>query len=229
MSFTTFLSNPKSYLALHQMEVRSDNNVLLAMNAGPENPLLGSMKSQEWSQKPGGPFLTMMKMIPHGQPVTKSLADQARIQLARLPGVSPVNIMYQTFQSAADIGFRWLQFKENFCTYMSMDAAATFFITGPLSGCTIAAGLANDGVTVVVLHANCNKASGQAARITQAQMLAEVAKDKMNATAGRLSEALYHRDYDGLGFVFGRKIGATSHWKFYAYGMDSGVKKIGEI
>jgi len=229
MSFNTFLADPKGYLALHQMEVRSDNSVPNAMTAGAEETCLGSLKAQQWSQKAGGPFLTMMKMIPYGQPVTKSLADRLRTQAARLPGVAAVNAVYQTFPSGADLGFRWLQFKENFCTYMTMDAAATFFVTGPLSGCTIAVGFANDGVTVVLLHANCNKASGTAARMTQAQMIAEVAKAKLNATAGRLSEALYRRDYEGLGFVFGRKLGATPHWKFYAYGMNSGVKKIGQI
>lgn len=228
MSFASFLADPKGYLALHQMEVRSDNSVSNAMKAGPENICAGTMKSQEWSQKLTGPYLTMMKMVPHGQAVTKSLGQTLRIQAARLPGVSAVHIMYQTFPSNADLGFRWLQFKENFCTYMTLDPAAGFFITGPLSGCTISAGLANDGATAVVLHANCNRASGTAARMTQAQMIAEVAKTKLNATAGKLSEALYVRDYQGLGFVFGRRLGTTPHWKFYAYGMNSGLKKIGE-
>ena len=228
MSFDTFMADPKTYLSGHSVLVRSDNSVLQAMTAAaPVDCLSTTLKSQRWSQKPGGPFLTMMHLIAHGAPVRGSFFKAVGVQVGKLPFQKLSERTYQVFSNGnIDKGFRWLQFVENTCTYMQVDAAATLVMTGPLSGCTVAFGLDNGG-TPLMLHANCNRAAGPAARMQQAHMIIDVCQNQAAANAGHLAHAEYGTDYAGMGFVFARRSGTG--WKVYAYGTESGLQKVGEV
>lgn len=225
MSFETFMREPKAYLANHDVRVGSNASILQLMNAGAAEAIPGG-QAQQWSSKPGK-WVTMIRSLTMQENLTKTFADKLRIQAAKLPLVPKVGRTFVTMESPADIGFRWLQFVENHCTYMTIDGAASFAITGPLTGCTIAVGRSRTG-QLVLLHANCNTQHGEGARATQWNMLSHVASRKLDTAPTSLFECRYTRDYSGMGFVFGRAR-QGGQWKFYGYGSDSGTRKFAEL
>jgi hypothetical protein len=134
-------------------------------------------------------------------------------------GISgPIHRTFQPIASGNDVGLRYLPFRENHITYMALDRAARFFLTGPLSGCTVA--VAKHNGVLWTFHSNDNVGAGAAARNTQAQSIREVREGLMiPGNAVHLCE--YQTAYDGLGFVFG-KADDAGRWKFYAHATSVG-------
>jgi hypothetical protein len=113
---------------------------------------------------------------------------------------------------ANDLGIRYLPWKADACTYMSLDPAARTFFTGPLSGCSIFLGTDTHG-TWWAFHANRNNQPGHDNAALKNSMVFRTI-DTLPAGVTLYHEARYKRDYRYLGFVFGmiRK----GEWKFYA-------------
>jgi hypothetical protein len=228
LSVQHFMTDPKGYLSFHKVSVANNASINGAMTPGPVADCVGTeLKMQRWTQRPAGGFLTLIHSMRHNENTAETVMGRMRSQLARLPGARPLDRQFVLFPSDVDIGFRWLPFVENTVSYADFPGAGVrFVLTGPLSGCTVAVGVS--GGAPVMLHANCNRASGDAARVNQAQMIAVAARSGLGISAGTLADAVYKRDYNGFGFVFGRRVGVAG-WKFYAYGTDTGCRKLGEF
>lgn len=129
----------------------------------------------------------------------------------------------------ADNGLRYLPFRVNHVTYMQMDAAANFCITGPLTGCTVAAGQDAAG-NVWFFHSNNNTLVGAVARASQRTMLLAAAA-AAGVPAANLRWCTMTQQYQGMAFVFGKK-SAGNVWKFYVIDQDinrSATNKFGQI
>lgn len=231
-SFRHFMADPAGYVGFHTVTVGSNNAVIQAMTAAaPENCIGADLRSQLWTPRTVAPpavvYLDMVHMIGVGDNPAQTNWGRFKSQLAKLPGVAKPGRQFALMPRADDIGFRWLQFVENTCTYMQIDPAAQFIITGPLSGCTIAAGMSMTGQRWL-LHANCNRVQGEGARTNQEAMLTQVCRTRTNIAPAARRDAVYGRDYNGMGFVFGKRL-AGGAWAFYAYGSESGVRKFGEF
>lgn len=110
----------------------------------------------------------------------------------------------------ADLGIRFLPWNPNTVTYMTLDAGAQTFFTGPLSGCSIFVGQAGGQWTI--FHANRNNAGGVGNSAMKASMTTDVIT-RLPAPIPIQHSAIYQRDYHDLGFVFGQIKGGQ--WKFY--------------
>jgi len=113
-------------------------------------------------------------------------------------------------QGALDLGIRYLPWKANAVTYMSIDNAAKTFFTGPLSGCSIFIGTI--GATYWVFHANRNSTGAPNPAIKAAMM--NSVNITLPAQVQLVHQAIYGTDYTDFGFVFGQK--SSGNWKFYA-------------
>lgn len=120
----------------------------------------------------------------------------------------------------ADLGIRYLPWKENCVTYMALDANARTFFTGPLSGCCIYMGQAVDG-TWYAFHANRNNSGGSNNSAIKASMTTNVIT-RMGVSVRIKKFAIYGRHYSDFGFVFGQKKRGT--WLFYAADTALGSK-----
>lgn len=116
-------------------------------------------------------------------------------------------------------GIRFLPWVANGASYMSLDASARKFFTGPLSGCSIY--IVEDTATQALwaLHVNRNDVAGQNNQAIKHAMMADTCFSDMGIGARIRYEALYQREYLDNGFVFGEKTGNL--WKFYAVDTSS--------
>lgn len=212
MGFQSFMADPKAYLGHHRVEVRDAPASALASVAGAAAPLPNGKQAMAFTQSPNN-FITMIHTVGMGHPVHSSNWTQFKA----VTGIS--NRIYRVFQPLAangDIGFRYLPFRANHCTSMILDPNATFFITGPLTGCTV--GTIRYNGSPYVFHSNDNVGTGAAARATQRTSIQQsLPNPNIPMRAVRLCE--YQTHYHGMGFVFGRLRGGN--WKFYAHATDT--------
>jgi hypothetical protein len=218
MSFEAFMEDPKAYASTHELFIGN------SLNAG------GSVAAQPLAVNPAGghslqfrragPNITMVDM----QGRTSSTVGA----IARGIGVAPrVRRDFVVAASGVDVGLRFLPYRQGHVTYMSIDAMGTFFITGPLTGCTVAvARLAGrlwtfHSFAPVGIH-------GVAARLTQRQMVNHLAAGLAGAAVPVVHFAENTLQYTGQGFVLGRRRPA-GNWKFYAYGSASGMQRICDL
>lgn len=110
----------------------------------------------------------------------------------------------------ADQGIRFLPWKADTVTYMTLDAGATTFFTGPLSGCSIFMAKSGAGQWTV-FHANRNNSPDATGAIKSAMTMDVITR--LPATVPVVHSAIYGTDYKDFGFVFGRLVGG--HWRFY--------------
>ena len=224
MTFAHFRNDPKGYSKSHQMYLNNSDTGANSMTAAPAAAVAGGNNSQlfTWNNQVISmdrdidfqPAPTRSEKVGMFFGVTKPRRDCSIIALA--PGT-------------ADNGLRYLPFRVNHVTYMQMDAAATFCVTGPLTGCTVAAGKDAAG-NLWFFHSNDNALAGVAARASQQVMLHAAA-----ATAGvpiaNLRWCTMTQQYHGMAFVFGKK-SAGDIWKFYVVDHDinhSATNKFAQI
>lgn len=218
MAFTHFLQNPKSYLRTHQVFIGNSFNAGGSVAPLAAAALIGGGHSMQFNLNPAA-FITMTDTnITHVSSklgaIARGLGLAPRVRRDFTVAVNP----------AGDIGFRFLPYRQGHVTYMSLGAAATFFITGPLTGCTVGAGSLGGNIWTFHSYAPAG-IHGAAARDQQSLMIDEVG-NTLGLNAIHLAEN--GTDYNGQGFVFGR-LRPNGIWKFYAYGSASGVRKICEL
>jgi len=209
MSFTAFMANPKAYLRTHRVFVHSTPAGENSVTAGAAVVNAAGGNSMQFTLHAGN----HSRMDIGANQGTAGFNIIARA--ARRVGIgSWARRDYTLVANPGDLGFRYLPYRPNHVTYMSLDAAATFCLTGPLTGCTIAAARDAAG-TVWFLHANRNNIGGVvAARLPKRTMI-------LNVTAGlgilpanvTLCEYGAGFQYDGMGFVFG-KLRGNGDWRF---------------
>jgi hypothetical protein len=214
MAFADFMADPKGYLRTHQIFIGN------SLNAG------GSVTAQAQVVNASGGFSREFRRAGANITMTAANGQQSSTMgnAVRTIGIAPVvRRDFTIAPSATDVGFRFLPYRQGEVTYMALDAMAQFFITGPLTGCTVAMG--RRGGRLYTFHSFAPVGvHGPAARTAQTNMV-----NTIGATlgAGNMLFAENTIAYNGQGFVFGRARGSA--WKFYAYGSASGVHKIGEL
>ncbi len=125
-----------------------------------------------------------------------------------------------------DPGARFLPWEPGKCTYMTLDPAAKFVVTGPLSGCNIF--YAGDPRTPMFFHTNSNDTGGlaegnQKKRKWVLDVLSAECKAQGAKAPGVVIGSLERQQYatQGFGgFVFGFKKNGV--WAFYFYGTGIG-------
>ena len=213
MGFAEFMNNPKAYLGHHRALIQDAPASANACIGGAAVVLGNGRRRMQYTQHAAN-YISMIHVVGHGQRIHSTKWQSFK---AGLPLTNRINRTFNPIASAADVGFRYLPFRENHCTYTTLDAAATFFITGPLTGCTIAT--LRHGGAVWVFHSNDNMNAGAAARLVQRGSIQEVCNHHALPYAN-VEFCEYGTEYDGFGFVFGRRRGGGV-WKFYAHATDA--------
>ncbi|MBC8443095.1 hypothetical protein H8D79_00060 [PVC group bacterium] len=218
MSFAAFMKNPLAYVKTHRVFVA--NSDLAEGSVTPQAPvgILGGGMSVEFVVHAAHPISMMITGNTQKQRA-KNIFERA----ARRIGVgSWARRDYGVCTSTGDVGFRYLPYRPNSVTYMALDGNARFCLTGPLTGCTVGAG--SDGAgNVWFFHSNRNDLGAvAAARIPKRLMLNAVAANQGIAHADiALCEYGPNLQYDGLGFVFGKRQ-TNGEWRFYAHATGVG-------
>lgn len=225
MAFNHFKNDPKGYSRCHKMFLNnSDTGAGSTTHAAPVAVAGGNHRQLfTWN----GTHITLSRDL------TTQPAPNKKQKIGMALGLSSPRRDYSVAALGAGPGhangFRYLPFRANHVTYMQMDAAADFCITGPLTGCTVAAGKDAAG-TVWFFHANENNAHGAAARLSQNNMILAAAA-AAGVPAGNLVTCVMTVNYNGMAFVFGRQKPGNV-WKFYVVDRDFGggtTNKFGQI
>lgn len=215
MPFTQFQSNPKSYAKSHQMFLNNSDTGDGSMTAGAAQVIPAGNHGIQFTRN--GTVIELQRNM-----VAQPLPD-AKQKIGMFFGATKPRRDYNVHALApgtADNGFRYLPFRQNHVTYMQLDGAATLCATGPLTGCTVAAG--RDGANNVwFFHANENNAHGAAARASQYAMTAWAA-GQAGVPLLNLRWCIMQTDYTGMAFVFGRQR-AGGRWKFYVVDQSPGA------
>lgn len=223
MAFNHFKSDPKGYSRCHKMFLsNSDTGAGSTTHAAPV-AVAGGKHRQLFTWNGTNITLTRCLVV---QPV---LGKKQKVAMAFGLSTPRRDYSVAALGGGPANGFRYLPFRANHVTYMQMDAAADFCITGPLTGCTVAAGKDAAG-TVWFFHANENNAHGAAARLTQTNMI-HAAAGVAGVPLGNLVTCELTVDYNGMAFVFGRQKPGNV-WKFYVVDQDYGggvTNKFGQI
>ena len=218
MPFTSFLADPKAYLNTHHVLLANSDDGAGTITVGAAAAAVGGHHGirMTWNGTTHG--LTRTQPVGGGGVgVAAALPGKMDLFKAKV-GLSPKitrNYWVESLGAAADNGFRYLPFRQNHVTYMQMDAAATFCLTGPLTGCTVAAGRTGAG-SVWFYHSNDNTNHGNAARAIQRNLLvwAGGVPTGVGILNMQLCEMTHH--YTDMAFVFGRRRGG-GRWKFYVH------------
>src|SRR5262245_43470486 len=224
MGFDTFRDEPKSYLQTHTVLIQQHPVVMTPLTATPPAGIPTGGTAQRFTHNTGQ-FVTMVHSYPLGATATVAAEKKWYNVVGRELGVRPkASRTFTAIPSAVDTGLRFLPYNPGHVTYMPMDAAATFAITGPLTGCTVAAGETPAGVVYFFHSFTHGLLEGVLARTAQRQMISYV-QAQLGIHLCHIAENTVH--YDGQGFAFGRlRHGA---WKFYVYGTASGLAKFAEL
>ncbi len=236
MSFQAFLNDPKGYLQTHEMYVSNGAASTQVMTFDPPAPIVGGLQRLHWHQRGAGPFPTMAQLIDAGANFApapnapKGFGTKLMDVVRHAPLVNRKRIQYTIATSHNETNFRYLPFNPDHVTYMRINPPATFCLTGPLTGCTIAIVRGGAG-SLWLLHGNDNRVAGAAARASQWAGITDVITNRIGVPIGGAQECRYTRDYDGFGFVFGHLRGNV--WKFYSHATSQGgvttTRKWGEI
>lgn len=207
MSIDTFVRNPLAYTKGHIVQFSHQAAATSAAAAGMNcthtmNHWSGDWTAEEYQMIPGQYTAFEFQEGYNAQTGARSRIGKSSRDMH--------SIMCKTVNN--DLGIRFLPWKANCVTYMALDANATRFFTGPLSGCCIYMGQ-NAGGTYYVFHSNRNNAGGVNNSAIKASMTADVIT-RMVAPVKITKFAVYGQHYSDFGFVFGVRSG--TRWRFYA-------------
>ncbi len=223
MTFTHFKNSPEGYSKSHKMYLSNSDTGAGSMKTGTAVPIAGGKHRQL--------FTWNNTVITLDRNMIKQPEPSKREKIGMFFGIKKPRRDYAVKSlpsGTTDNGFRYLPFRENTVTYMQMDGAANFCITGPLTGCTIVAGKDATG-NVWLFHANDNTAHGDIARTNQKAMLLNAAKT-VSIPQVNLKWCIMTKQYKGMAFVFGKKHGSV--WEFYVVDHDinsSSTNKFGQV
>jgi hypothetical protein len=210
MSFDTFLADPKGYLSTHETQVHSSADIDTALNVVATNAIINHFQERKYAMV-GGQFLTMTPTRGVTQPKAGAFGNAAR----KMHIAPKIGRDFTVCASPADVGFRYLPDEVGYVTYMALDGAALLALTGPITGCTIAAGRDGAG-TVWLFHAFRPDGTGKGlATIVQLLAIEHVAFTLLNIAKANMRYCRWGQEYNGMGFAFGRLRGNV--WKFYAH------------
>lgn len=213
MSFQSFMNNPKAYLKAHSMQLGGTSQALApaAMTELPMTPLGGGLGAIQYLHTAN---VRMMRVGLVPQP--KNIVANGLRQLGL---IERRQVSYQSQTGGAAVGLRILPFHVARVTFMQLTGGATFAVTGPLTGCTVAV-LRHAG-SAWLFHANVGAGGGVGAAnlLAKRNMIAQAAAGIGAMGAATLCE--YTVDYNGIAFVWGRLRG-NGDWKFYVHDVTLG-------
>lgn len=204
MPFADFVRNPKGYIASHQVYLNNSDTAAGAMVAGVPAAAGGGMTMQ---------FTRNGNVIELQRNLLTQPVPNKKEKVKMFVGTARPRRDYNVVAiGGADNGFRYLPFRQNHCTYMHIDAAATMAMTGPLTGCTVSVGRDPAGL-LYFFHSNDNTQHGAAARANQLNVL-HGAAGLCAVNVGALHLCEMTQEYNGMAFVWGRRRHGGV-WKFY--------------
>jgi hypothetical protein len=215
MSFETFMRDPKGYLQTHQVYINTSLTSAGSMTAGAAEAIPTALghSGMQWTLN-GTTFITLNHM---NAPAT--VTDQIKGVIPRPLGRKIRRDYSVTAAGTADTGIRYLPFRDNHVTYMELDVGASFFITGPLTGCTVAVGTTSTTPPQRwIIHANSNASTNLQAAKQYKRNMAVWAFGKVNVPQANVKWCEYGEQYRGQGFVFG--LPRDGAWKFYVHDND---------
>lgn len=224
MGFGTFRNDPKSYLkSHHEVRIAQNQHAFNALIAAVPAAIPGGGTAREYIHNGAAPFTDVIPFMNVAAVNQKNAGMKLHKVIGRRLGFSPkFSRLFNSGRSGVDIGVRWLPYEVGYVTYMQIDTAATFALTGELSGCTVATGEA--GGSIYYFHSFApNGFHGPNARNIQRNMIDHVANQLGLANMEYAENTI---DYDGFAFGFGKLKNRT--WKFYIYGSNSGVSKMAQ-
>jgi hypothetical protein len=174
----------------------------------------------------GGQFAATLVPSPHGMANSKEISNanaQCSVDFTNTAGIDFVRVNPKPLKA-----HRYLPYEQNGLTYLTLDAGARLFLTGPINGCHIFVTQGPAG-GVTVMHVNWNQIAtntpaGVIANRNQKFLLANNLRTAMGAPA--FSNVLVYQpeplvvDYHSyLGFAVGRKKTHAAPWEFFVYGI----------
>lgn len=214
MSFQSFMNDPKSYLSVHQMAMSGEGAALfrygaVAMTAAAPVVNTANGHSIQFTHNAN---VTMNQTSGVGsKSVGATVLGQAGI-------IDKRSVVYVPAPGGAYPNLRILPWSGADVTFMHLNGAADFALTGPLTGCTVA--VVRDAGGIWFFHANVSGGGGvgPANRATKRQMIRNAGTIVGVAPTANYMFCEYGQgfNYNGQGFVWGRRR-AGGNWKFYIY------------
>lgn len=212
MSFQSFMNDPKTYLMVHQMAMQGEGNSLWqggAMTRAAPVPNTANGNSIQFTHNGN---VTMNQAFSLG---SKSIGATV---LGQAGVIDKRSVLYVPAVGGAFPNLRILPWSGADVTFMHLNGAANFALTGPLTGCTVA--VVRGGGGIWFFHANVSGGGGvgNVNRATKRQMIRNAGTIAGIAPTANYVFCEYGPgfNYNGQGFVWGRQR-AGGNWKFYIY------------
>jgi len=217
MSFQAFLSDPKSYLKVHRMQLAGEGSGLWTLGG---TAMTRAVPVANAAQGMSIQF-THVSNVEMVTTANAGPRNGAAMALGRMGLMDKRSAQYSPRPGGAFADLRILPWSAANVTFMLLDGAADFAITGPLQGCTLAVVRRPTGI--YFFHANVSGAGGvnnanratKRAMIQNAGLLAGIPAHANYANYAYCEYGPAHQ-YHGEGFVWGRTRGA-GNWKFYVH------------
>jgi hypothetical protein len=129
--------------------------------------------------------------------------------------------------AVADVGVRYLPYQADKLTYMRLDGAAQWVLTGPIEGCFVY--VVTHGGNTYLFHVNANAVGGGGNALAKDTKLRAAVNGLL--PGGVITHRLARDDYGTLppearpfrGFVYGRNAGAGWEFRFFSFILHGAV------
>jgi len=220
MSFEAFMNDPKGYCAIHEIQLFGAGDNLVPAAVTRAAPVANAAHGTSIQFTHVG-NVTMVQAQASGAKTSwadPNMRGMWEIALAKVGKGNKRSVIYRPAVGGALPDLRILPWSGTDVTFMQLNGAANFAVTGPLSGCTVSV-VRHLGV-VWFFHANFAGGGGLAnVNHGPKQAMIRNAGAIVNIPPGAnyfFCEYGPGHTYDGQGFVWGRQRGGGL-WKFYAH------------
>jgi hypothetical protein len=212
MSFQAFMNDPKGYLKVHEMQLSGSGDLVLVPAAMTRAAPVHNAAYGTSIQFTHIGNVTLQQGHAHGA------TNVGAVALGQLGLTNKRQVTYIPAVGGPFPNLRILPWRGTDVTFMQLNGAADFALTGPLTGCTIS--VVRHAGAIWLFHANVAGGGGVGPgnRATKRMMIRNA-----GATVGIPAVANYffcefgpQYQYNGTGFVWGRLRGG-GNWKFYVH------------
>jgi hypothetical protein len=227
MSFQAFVNDPKSYCRVHEMNLTGQGTGLVLGAAMTRAPAVANAAHGTSIQFAHVANVTMNLFQGLGAKTSSAaptVAGMGRLALSTVRLMNKRSVTYTPVVGGALPNLRILPWSGTDVTFMRLDGAANFAVTGPLTACTVS--VVRHAGALWFFHANFAGGGGMAAvnHGIKRQMI-----QNAGALVGIPPAANYFyceygqgHTYYGQGFAWGRARGG-GNWKFYVHCVNPGI------
>ena len=212
MAFQSFMNDPKSYLMVHRMAMSGEGSSLWQGAAMTRAAAIVNAASGHSIR------FTHVGNVTMNQTYAMGAKNIGAVALGQIGVMDKRNVMYVPAVVGAFPGLRILPWSGSDVTFMQLNGAADFAMTGPLTGCTVA--VVRDAGGIWFFHANVSGGGGvgPANRATKRQQIRNAGSTVGIPTTANYFFCEYGQgfNYNGQGFVWGRER-TGGNWKFYIF------------